>query len=168
MGRFRLYRVEFVIMTGRNYRGPEHHASAGLPVSILLLSVLAISAYLLVGASLTGERASPPRSICRPRKHKCADLCRSSGRSIAITQGLRVARIDWNGIGNQLLALSKGPTDETGANATPASVVDGGIQAKLLPAQSGIYVWQWRPRPELNRGTRICSPLRHHSATRPL
>ncbi|XEN30836.1 hypothetical protein M728_001433 [Ensifer sp. WSM1721] len=54
MGRFRLYRVEFVIMTGRNYRGPEHHASAGLPVSILLLSVLAISAYLLVGASLTG------------------------------------------------------------------------------------------------------------------
>jgi protein-L-isoaspartate(D-aspartate) O-methyltransferase len=25
----------------------------------------------------------------------------------------------------------------------------------------------WRPRPELNRGTRICSPLRHHSATRP-
>src|SRR5690242_3804980 len=26
----------------------------------------------------------------------------------------------------------------------------------------------WRPRPELNRGTRICSPLRHHSATWPL
>jgi hypothetical protein len=25
----------------------------------------------------------------------------------------------------------------------------------------------WRPRPELNRGTRICSPLRHHSATWP-
>jgi hypothetical protein len=25
----------------------------------------------------------------------------------------------------------------------------------------------WRPRPELNRGARICSPLRHHSATRP-
>src|SRR5918998_4306107 len=25
----------------------------------------------------------------------------------------------------------------------------------------------WRPRPESNRGARICSPLRHHSATRP-
>ena len=25
----------------------------------------------------------------------------------------------------------------------------------------------WRPRPELNRGTRICSPLRNHSATWP-
>ena len=25
----------------------------------------------------------------------------------------------------------------------------------------------WRPRPELNRGSRICSPLRHHSATWP-
>jgi hypothetical protein len=25
----------------------------------------------------------------------------------------------------------------------------------------------WRPRPESNRRTRICSPLRHHSATRP-
>ena len=25
----------------------------------------------------------------------------------------------------------------------------------------------WRPRPELNWGTRICSPLRHHSATWP-
>ena len=26
----------------------------------------------------------------------------------------------------------------------------------------------WRPRPESNRGIRICSPLRHHSATWPL
>ena len=26
----------------------------------------------------------------------------------------------------------------------------------------------WRPRPESNRGARICSPLRHHSATWPL
>ncbi len=26
----------------------------------------------------------------------------------------------------------------------------------------------WRPRPESNRGARICSPLRSHSATRPL
>jgi hypothetical protein len=28
-------------------------------------------------------------------------------------------------------------------------------------------VWNWRPRPESNRGIRICSPLRHHSATWP-
>ena len=27
--------------------------------------------------------------------------------------------------------------------------------------------WKWRPRPESNRGARICSPLRSHSATRP-
>lgn len=27
--------------------------------------------------------------------------------------------------------------------------------------------WRWRPRPESNRGARICSPLRNHSATRP-
>src|SRR5690606_39727209 len=26
---------------------------------------------------------------------------------------------------------------------------------------------RWRPRPESNRGARICSPLRNHSATRP-
>src|SRR5262245_19303395 len=25
----------------------------------------------------------------------------------------------------------------------------------------------WRPRPESNRGKRICSPVHHHSATRP-
>jgi hypothetical protein len=35
--------------------------------------------------------------------------------------------------------------------------------------QAGQREWRedWRPRPELNRGTRICSPLRHHSATWP-
>jgi hypothetical protein len=26
---------------------------------------------------------------------------------------------------------------------------------------------RWRPGPESNRGARICSPLRHHSATGP-
>ncbi|AEG57117.1 hypothetical protein [Sinorhizobium meliloti] len=41
-------------MTRWNYQEPEHHVSTGLPVSILLLSVLGISAYLLVGNSLTG------------------------------------------------------------------------------------------------------------------
>lgn len=45
-------------MNGWNYQEPEHHASTGLPVSILLLSVLGISTYLLVGGSLSGgERA---------------------------------------------------------------------------------------------------------------
>lgn len=28
--------------------------------------------------------------------------------------------------------------------------------------------WEWRPRPDSNRGTRICSPLRSLSATWPL
>src|ERR1700681_687733 len=27
--------------------------------------------------------------------------------------------------------------------------------------------WVWRPRPELNRSTRFCRPLRNHSATWP-
>ena len=30
-----------------------------------------------------------------------------------------------------------------------------------------LSVENWRPRPESNRGARICSPLRNHSATRP-
>jgi len=46
-----LSEVECVRMNGRSYQEPEYHASAGLPVSILLLSVLAISGYLLVGGS---------------------------------------------------------------------------------------------------------------------
>lgn len=33
--------------------------------------------------------------------------------------------------------------------------------------EDGLMVENWRPRPESNRGTRICSPLRNHSATRP-
>lgn len=49
-----LSEVECVRMTGRNSQEPEYHASAGLPVSILLLSVLAISGYLLVGGSFGG------------------------------------------------------------------------------------------------------------------
>jgi hypothetical protein len=31
----------------------------------------------------------------------------------------------------------------------------------------GLMTDLWRPRPESNRYTRICSPLHHHSATRP-
>ena len=34
-------------------------------------------------------------------------------------------------------------------------------------AEANLGSEDWRPRPELNRGTRICSPLRHHSATWP-
>ena len=30
-----------------------------------------------------------------------------------------------------------------------------------------MWIERWRPRPESNRGARICSPLRHHSATWP-
>ncbi|PDT82920.1 hypothetical protein CO676_15205 [Sinorhizobium sp. BJ1] len=44
-------------MSGRHYHGPEYHASAALPVSILLLTVLGISAYLLIGGKLhNGEQ----------------------------------------------------------------------------------------------------------------
>ncbi|MDK1386832.1 hypothetical protein ILFOPFJJ_04904 [Ensifer psoraleae] len=42
-------------MAGKDYRGPEYHASTGLPVSILLLSAVAISGYLLLAGSLTSE-----------------------------------------------------------------------------------------------------------------
>ncbi|MDK1373373.1 MULTISPECIES: hypothetical protein [unclassified Sinorhizobium] len=42
-------------MIGKDYRGPEYHASTGLPVAILLLSVLGISAYLFLAGSLTSE-----------------------------------------------------------------------------------------------------------------
>ena len=40
--------------------------------------------------------------------------------------------------------------------------LENGLEnAALILAKS------WRPRPESNRGARICSPLRHHSATWP-
>lgn len=41
-------------MSGMNYHEPEYHSSAGLPVGLLLLSVLGISGYLVVGGSLSG------------------------------------------------------------------------------------------------------------------
>ena len=37
--------------------------------------------------------------------------------------------------------------------------------SRKSPAEAGLSVW--RPRSELNRRTRICSPLHNHSATRP-
>lgn len=44
-------------MSGRHYHEPEHGASAAFPVSILLLTVCGISAYLLLEGSLnSGER----------------------------------------------------------------------------------------------------------------
>ena len=40
----------------------------------------------------------------------------------------------------------------------------GGLNRIQKDEQTGV----WRPRPESNRGARICSPLRNHSATRPI
>ncbi|PII37990.1 membrane protein [Sinorhizobium meliloti CCBAU 01290] len=57
-------------MTGWNYQEPEHHASTGLPISILLLSVLGISAYLLVGGSLTGGERVGSKVYLPARKHR--------------------------------------------------------------------------------------------------
>lgn len=48
-------------MIGKDYRGPEYHASTGLPVAILLLSVFAISAYLFLAGSLTSEQHATAR-----------------------------------------------------------------------------------------------------------
>ena len=40
------------------------------------------------------------------------------------------------------------------------------LQTDCKPTHSDTAKY-WRPRPESNRGARICSPLRHHSATWP-
>src|SRR5712691_5772076 len=44
-------------------------------------------------------------------------------------------------------------------------------RAQCRPQQAQLFVGEiagsWRPRPELNRGTRFCRPLRNHSATWP-
>jgi hypothetical protein len=39
------------------------------------------------------------------------------------------------------------------------------MNQKKAPPKRGFSIW--RPRSELNRRTRICSPLHNHSATRP-
>ena len=47
---------------------------------------------------------------------------------------------------------------------------NGTTLRRTIPEDEGrvmLRVERWRPRPELNRGARICSPLRHHSATWP-
>ncbi|RVH12799.1 hypothetical protein CN217_10845 [Sinorhizobium meliloti] len=41
-------------MRRKNFQEPDHHTSTGLPMIILLLFMLAISAYLLVEGSLVG------------------------------------------------------------------------------------------------------------------
>jgi hypothetical protein len=43
---------------------------------------------------------------------------------------------------------------------------DAGLRDRLIGFVSLVDV-NWRPRPESNRGARICNPLRHHSATWP-
>lgn len=48
------------MMDERNYLKPERHPSAGLPIGILLISVLALSAYLLAGSELAGNKPSTP------------------------------------------------------------------------------------------------------------
>jgi hypothetical protein len=47
--------------------------------------------------------------------------------------------------------------------------VCGGIAATAVDCHPETLreLGRWRPRPESNRGARICSPLRNHSATRP-
>lgn len=59
--------------------------------------------------------------------------------------------------GDQMPAFRQGPPwiRQAGKDGTrnPSCRLNGGI---------------WRPRPESNRRTRICSPLHNHSATRPL
>lgn len=52
--------MEFAMLGERNYLKPERHASAGMPVGILLISVLALAAYLLVGSSFVGNKPSTP------------------------------------------------------------------------------------------------------------
>src|SRR5690606_21513808 len=43
------------------------------------------------------------------------------------------------------------------------------LQTKIKPTMGRLYsVAIWRPGSELNRRTRICSPLHNHSATRPV
>src|SRR5215475_293966 len=44
---------------------------------------------------------------------------------------------------------------------------DGHPQRRAWDFLSRLSDWGWRPRPELNRGTRFCRPLRNHSATWP-
>ena len=54
-----------------------------------------------------------------------------------------------------------------GAKAlAPGNCRSAVTKSTCLPARFG-RPGIWRPRPELNRGARICSPLRHHSATWP-
>ena len=52
---------------------------------------------------------------------------------------------------------------------TAPALAGGGKALRLwnaAPRQIHVTA-EWRPRPESNRGARICSPLRNHSATRP-
>ena len=45
-----------------------------------------------------------------------------------------------------------------------ADITELAVRAKMKNRQT---LKVWRPRPESNRGTRLCRPLRHHSATWP-
>lgn len=59
-------------------------------------------------------------------------------------------------------ARSQRSAGDARSKASCALAVQSGVGPGV-----GLFKKVWRPRPELNRGTRICSPLRHHSATWP-
>ncbi|MCV9967727.1 hypothetical protein OIU34_38565 [Pararhizobium sp. BT-229] len=40
-------------MVEKNYRGPEHETSTGLPLGIMVLSVIVITTYLFVGGAFS-------------------------------------------------------------------------------------------------------------------
>ena len=50
----------------------------------------------------------------------------------------------------------------------PAVPAVSALSVCSFPKSADFTGREWRPRPESNRGTRICSPMRHHSATWPL
>ena len=49
----------------------------------------------------------------------------------------------------------------------PFAIAPPRLRMATPPADAAEVNFEWRPRPESNRGARICSPLRSHSATRP-
>ena len=75
-----------------------------------------------------------------------------------------------------LVAKAGVPTIQTTDTATHAVLAEkardstSAISISLTGQSDKIHMRSvkcWRPRPESNRGARICSPLRHHSATWP-
>lgn len=59
-----------------DYGPPERRAATGLPLGVMLLSVLAIAVYLLAGNGASGGQKSGRRGVRRPpgrrRKSDCS------------------------------------------------------------------------------------------------